>query len=125
MSWDNIKKSDVVMYKINNQELRGIALDVALTEEGTYLFVVNIDSNMLDAVPYMSVKLLRKLKDFDKENMMPINEFIECVESGCITDYDGTGYYSDGEYKYDYVCFDPSVLKEKAKKYQYICWYNK
>ena len=125
MSWDNIKKDDVVMYKIDDQEFRGIALDARLTEEGTFLFVVNADSNMVDEVSYMSVKLLRKLKDFDRENMMPINEFIEYVESGCIIDYDGTGYYSDGEYKYDYVCFDPSVLKEKAKKYKYVCWYKK
>ena len=42
MSWDNIKKDDVVMYKIDDQEFRGIALDARLTEEGTFLFVVNI-----------------------------------------------------------------------------------
>ena len=38
---------------------------------------------------------------------------------------DGIGYYHDGNKETDISVWDGSVTPEEAKKYPYVCWYNK
>lgn len=123
--WDVLKKNDVVGYWNGQKECRGRAIGVELTNEGTIVYIENLDTHMMDKKEYSLLTKLHKLDDFDRECMMPIKEFIIYVKNGSITDYDGSGYYSDGEYRYGYVDFHPGILKDKAKKYKYVCWYNK
>lgn len=57
-----------------------------------------------------------------------IDKFIELIELGTITDYDGYGYYSfDGEEELELVPLDSNkIYKTSAQKgYKYIIWYNR
>lgn len=125
--YETLKKNTIVGYKLSNDKYyrRGRALSVALTDKGIDVSVEDIDTHYMYTIPYNELIFLKPLNDFDRECMMSIEEFIELVEIGSITDYDGSGKYSDGEYRYDSVDFHPSFLKNAAKKYKYVCWYNK
>lgn len=73
------------------------------------------------------MKSLEEIKNEMKfGSVMTIKEFADDVKHGCIIDYDGTGYYHDGneETKY-HVNFDYKSIMSKAKKYPYVCWYNR
>lgn len=126
-SYETLKKNTVVGYKLNDDKYyrRGRALSVTLTDKGIKVSIEDIDTHYMYTVPYNELIFLKPLNDLDRECIMPIEEFIELVETGFITDYDGSGNYSDGEYRYGYVDFYPSFLKNAAKKYKYVCWYNK
>lgn len=57
-----------------------------------------------------------------------IDKFIELIELGTITDYDGYGYYSfDGEEELELVPLNSNkIYKTSAQKgYKYIIWYNR
>ena len=56
-----------------------------------------------------------------------INDFIEHVESGTFTSYDGHGYYYDAfnQRKGDKITFDIDELYTAAGCWQYVIWYNK
>ena len=55
-----------------------------------------------------------------------IDEFCDLCESGCITDYDGFGYFlSDDGIESDLSVFNPKVTTEYAEKYNFVVWYNK
>jgi len=76
------------------------------------------------------------ISDWEKECLLPTSEFLDYVESGCITPYDGVGYIHDGT---DFMIdgFEESIftfIKDKVKimgiegfieKYPYVAWYNK
>ncbi len=67
---------------------------------------------------------------------MTTSEFIDCMESGCFTPYDGVGDIHDGN---DFITngFEVNIftfIKDKTKsmsiedfteKYPYVAWYNK
>lgn len=126
-TYETLKKNTTVGYKLNNDKYyrRGKALDVILTDKGIDVNVEDIDTHYMYTVPYNELIIIKPLDDFDRECIMSIEEFMESVETGCITDYDGSGNYSDGEYRYGRVDFHPGFLKNTAKKYKYVCWYNK
>lgn len=64
------------------------------------------------------------MRDIDRECMIPIDEFIDMVERGCITDYDGFGHPCNGKHVFDeYVKLNPDWLRKLPVPY--ICWYNK
>lgn len=125
--YKTLKKNTIVGYKLNDDKYyrRGRALSVILTDNGIDVNIEDIDTHYMYTIPYDELILLKPLNDFDRECIMSIEEFIELVETGFITDYDGSGYYSDGEYRYGSVDFYLSFLKNAAKKYKYVCWYNK
>lgn len=60
--------------------------------------------------------------------VLPIDDFVECVRSGGITDYDGCGDLLDenGE-EIDSVCCDTDFLQEAKlnKNARYVAWFNK
>ena len=60
-------------------------------------------------------------------DVFTIEDFIDYVKTGSIISYDGIGYYWDEEKKCEVkaVSFNPSILKQKAKKYKYVVWYNR
>ena len=126
-SYERLKKNTIVGYILNDDKYyrRGRALSVILTDDGIDVNIEDIDTHYMYTIPYNELILLKPLSDFDRKCIMPIEEFIESVETGCITDYDGNGNYSDGEYRYGSVDFHPGFLKNAAKKYKYVCWYNK
>lgn len=54
-------------------------------------------------------------------------DFAALVESGCIFDYDGRGYYigTDLMQTEKHVDFDADIIRSKADIYPYVFWYNK
>lgn len=71
----------------------------------------------------------RKIPDWAirESCVMPFDEFYEYVEDGGIMDYDGVGYFSDGEYEYDDVplyCTTEYLLLYKSL-FSHVVWYNK
>lgn len=61
----------------------------------------------------------------DYGHLMPVKEFVECVEGGGFIDYDGHGYYSDGKMMFEAVV--PSDVKGKKPKegYTHVVWFNR
>ena len=125
--YETLKKNTIVGYKLNNDKYyrRGRALSAILTDKGIDVSIEDIDTHYMYTVPYNELMIIKLLNDFDRECLIPIEEFIEEVRTGYITDYDGSGNYSDGEYRYGRVDLHPGFLKNAAKKYKYVCWYNK
>lgn len=80
--------------------------------------------------------VLNEMDDWEKECLMTTSEFIDGIESGFFTSYDGVGNIHDGD---DFITdgFEVSIftfIKDKAKsmsiedfieKYPYVAWYNK
>lgn len=60
----------------------------------------------------------------DYGDLMTLKDFVECVESGGFINYDGHGYYSDGQWMFEKVI--PSDIKgKKPKNYSHVVWFNK
>lgn len=84
--------------------------------------------NMIDE-PYNSNYLLFKYYD-DDDDVMTIEEFIENVESGFFTDYDGIGYLGTKDCYCDSNAILPSQLefcKEQLlnSKFTHVIWFNR
>ena len=62
-------------------------------------------------------------------DIFAIDEFIDCVTSGCITDYNGHGHLYDGVYQSGdnrYIKCDVEWLqKAKANGWPFVVWFNK
>ena len=125
--YETLNKNSIVGYKLNEEKYyrRGRPLSVSLNEQDMTVYIEDIDTHYMYTIPYNELMILKPLDNFDRECLIPIEEFMEEVRTGCITDYDGSGNYSDGEYRYGRVDFHPGFLKNAAKKYKYVCWYNK
>ena len=59
-----------------------------------------------------------------------LEEFMEVVERGSITEYDGIGYFHDGEQETALEVFSPiwfnyDSVDEVIEKFPYVVWYNK
>ena len=77
-----------------------------------------------------------EMDDWEKECLMTTSEFINSIESGFFTPYDGIGDIHNGN---DFITdgFEVSIftyIKDKTKsmsiedfieKYPYVAWYNK
>lgn len=73
---------------------------------------------------------MKSLEEIEKEmqygDIFTINDFIDCVKDGMFIDYDGHGYFHDGENKTkESVECNVEFLKSFVEKYPYVCWYNK
>ena len=77
-----------------------------------------------------------ELDEWEKECLMHTSEFLESVESGFFTPYDGCGRVHDGndfvtdEWKESIFTFIERKLEEMTvdefvKNYPYVAWYNK
>ena len=59
-----------------------------------------------------------------------MKKFATLVKDGCFIEYDGTGFYHDGENRVD-VRVNLAEVKRKASKlrpnwqYPYVVWYNR
>ena len=79
------------------------------------------------------MKSLNQIKaEMEYGDVFKTGDFLQEVDSGGITSYDGVGYPYDGEKELDIEIFDLIYSKcermTKAKfcrKYPYVCWYNK
>ena len=62
----------------------------------------------------------------DYGDLMALEEFVECVNSGGFIDYDGTGYYATDK-EYSEIEAIPSVIKKGVinKKFSHVLWFNR
>lgn len=81
-------------------------------------------------------EVLNEMDDWEKKCLMTTSKFIDCMESGFFTSYDGVGNIHDGN---NFITdgFEVNIftfIKDKAKsmsiedfieKYPYVAWYNK
>lgn len=63
---------------------------------------------------------LKAASKFDKSCRMQKSDFLKYVESGCITEYDGFGYYGTEDKVSNVDCFNKA-----PENMNYIYWYNK
>lgn len=61
----------------------------------------------------------------DCGTVFTVAEFEKIVSHGCITNYDGFGYFHDGEKETEYSVFSPNTKYEDIKDMPYVIWYNK
>ena len=79
-----------------------------------------------------------ELEEWEKDCLMKTSDFIDDMESGFFTEYDGFGRIHDGnefvtdEYKisiFDFIIEKLVTIgmdrEEFVKKYPYVAWYNK
>lgn len=54
-----------------------------------------------------------------------VNEFAELYHEGYINEYDGIGYFHDGENQTKISVWDKNLTLDKIQNFPYVCWYNK
>ena len=61
-------------------------------------------------------------------DLMTLEDWIGCVKAGWFIDYDGHGYYSDGERESNKIVY-PSDVKHnhllKNENFTHVIWYNR
>lgn len=77
-----------------------------------------------------NIKTIEQIREETKVgDVFTLKEFMEVVERGCINDYDGFGYFHDGDKETDINVFGDIWYKfevdDVLKRYPYVIWYNK
>ena len=81
-------------------------------------------------------EVLNEMDDWEKECLMTTSEFIDSIQTGFFTPYDGVGNIHNGNdfitdgFKVSIFTFIEDKLKNMSiedfiKKYPYVAWYNK
>ena len=71
------------------------------------------------------MKTIEQIEDEVIGDVMTADEFFEGVDCGCLTSYDGWGYFHDGESETDKNVWDDSLTWDDVCDYPYVVWYNK
>lgn len=71
------------------------------------------------------MKTLEQVKIEEFADVFTLNEFIEMLDEGYIIDYDGIGYFHDGENETNISVWDNTLTWDDVKNFPYVCWYNK
>ena len=72
------------------------------------------------------MKTLEQVKVEQKfGEVFTVNEFAELYHEGYINEYDGIGYFHDGEKKTNISVWDATLPWYVIKNFPYVCWYNK
>ena len=71
------------------------------------------------------MKTLEQVKAEEFADVFTLNEFIEMLDEGYIIDYDGIGYFHDGEAETNISVWDNTLTWDDVKNFPYVCWYNK
>ena len=62
-------------------------------------------------------------------DLIPIKDWLDCIKHGLFIPYDGSGYFSDGEYRYGDSLYYPPFLNVFTAKpppwATHVAWYNK
>lgn len=79
----------------------------------------------------LSIFTVKKFDVDDPDSIMTLEEWINDVENQCFTDYDGFGYFSDGQFYYPSkgILYPSNVdcIEEDAKKrgFTHVFWINR
>ena len=62
----------------------------------------------------------------DYVDVMPTETFLHCVEDGTFINYDGVGFFHNGEYETNIQArCDVDYLSQYVGIYPYVCWYGR
>lgn len=66
-------------------------------------------------------------RDMKYGSVYKSSEFRGYVKDGLIIDYDGHGYFHDGENETEVSVFNEygTFRQKESKKYPYVCWYGR
>lgn len=69
---------------------------------------------------------LHDMNSLDKKCKIPLSEFVNWCESGCVSSYDGFGVYAtENQVSTIHVSPGDVVSGKYRKDFDYVCWYNK
>lgn len=72
---------------------------------------------------------MKTVEEIEEENgfrgVFESKNFLAYVQKGLFNEYDGGGYFHDGENETELSVFDRSVTEVTFDEYPYVCWYNK
>ena len=72
------------------------------------------------------MKTLEQVKAGQKfGEVLTINEFAELCDEGYINEYDGIGYFHDGENRTKISVWNEDLTWDEIQKFPYVIWYNK
>ena len=76
-------------------------------------------------IPYDEIEL-RQFENIDRECRVSIKDFTEWCRSGCVSNYDGVGYYAT-EDKVSWLIASTYAFRNNMIRpdFKYVCWYNK
>lgn len=73
----------------------------------------------------MSIKTLAEVQAEEIGDVMTVDQFCEMVDNDSINQYDGYGFFHDGEHiRREYNVFDNSLTWDDVKDFPYIVWFN-
>jgi len=59
-------------------------------------------------------------------DLMSLEEFIDCCQTGCFIDYDGHGYYATATHESDIEVVPSDIVKGNIlTKFSHVKWYNR
>lgn len=71
---------------------------------------------------------MKTKEEIEEENgfrgVFESKNFLAYAQKGLFNEYDGEGYFHDGENETDLCVWDSKVTKETFDEYPYVCWYN-
>lgn len=79
----------------------------------------------IDIYDYRSKPSLIEWNDIEFGDVYTFEDFVSMCLSGFLTDYDGIGYYSDGEKETNIMVIPSDVVDEVTKEFSHVVWYNK
>lgn len=71
------------------------------------------------------MKTIQQVKTEEFADIFTLKEFINMINEGYIIDYDGVGYFHDGEKETKISVWDDTLTWDDVKDFPYVCWYNK
>ena len=78
--------------------------------------------NLLLAIKGMKTKEQVQAEEYG--HVFTLDEFYDTVESGCISPYDGYGYFHDGQHETKISVWDDSISWDNIEDMPYVIWYN-
>lgn len=64
-------------------------------------------------------------QEIPEADVYTVNEFSDLIDCGGIGNYDGQGYFHNGENETVLSVWDDTISWEQVKNFPYICWYNR
>ncbi|GEM_PF-2689358 len=68
---------------------------------------------------------LRKVHKECEGDVYTLRAFMEEIDNGIVSSYDGVGYFHDGKHRTNVKVWNNDLTWNDVKDYPYVCWYNK
>ena len=96
-------------------------------ETGACRFNCRTQKNNEKKIKLLQDATMDELTSPDFSDLMTMEDWVSTVECGGFIDYDGYGYYSDGEKQFSHINVYPSMLASGKldRSWSHIVWFNK